>query len=243
MSRKNLIVVRAGDCSLHPHWLLGKTRTFDLAVSYYGNNQSRYENQYDFYHEFKGSKWEGLVDFFSKNKDLISQYEYIWMPDDDLLTNSEVIDQFFATCKSAKLDLAQPALLACSFYSWKITLQQQNSLYRLTDFVEIMAPCFQLSCLKGLLSTFELNSSGWGLEWLWANKLKEMGCRMGIVDISAVHHTRPVGSANHGGAKALPAIEMDELLNKFNITPTKPKNIKKIRINKDITSLIKEFFL
>ncbi len=242
MANKNLVIVRAGDSSLHPQWMLAKQRNWDLVISYYGNNSQRYDGQYDFYHEFKGSKWEGLFDFFKRNENLVKGYEYVWLPDDDLLTNSYVINDFFLLCKEANFSLAQPALMKHSFYSWEITLQQKNSKYRTTDFVEIMAPCFRIDCLESIKSTFGINSSGWGLEWLWSKLIKNSGLRMGIIDSTPIHHTRPVGSADHGGVLNSPTVEMDALLKKFNLHPTTPKTIEKVRLKTDILSLIAEKF-
>jgi hypothetical protein len=39
MTKQHLVVVRAGDNSLHPHWLAGDgDRTWDLVVSYFGDD-------------------------------------------------------------------------------------------------------------------------------------------------------------------------------------------------------------
>lgn len=118
--RKNLIVVRAGDKSLHPQWIDSK-RNYDVVVSYYGNNPERYIDQYEYLHCFKGSKWQGLNDFVSGNASLISMYNYVWFPDDDLFADSKTISDFFEICSSLDFSVAQPALTEYSFISWDIT--------------------------------------------------------------------------------------------------------------------------
>ena len=109
--RKNLVVVRAGDKSLHPQWL-DDGRDFDLFLSYYGDYLERYISQYDFFHSYKGSKWQGLnqlVNSFDFEK-FLNSYEYVWFPDDDILTNASDINIFFGLCKKYKFSICQPSL-------------------------------------------------------------------------------------------------------------------------------------
>ncbi|MDH4393595.1 MAG: hypothetical protein QE285_19500 [Aquabacterium sp.] len=63
MQRPNLVIVRAGDRSLHPQWLGAEARNFDIVVSHDGRHHGRYLDQYDFFHACTGSKWEGITDF------------------------------------------------------------------------------------------------------------------------------------------------------------------------------------
>lgn len=225
IARKNLVLVRAGDRSLHPQWL-SEDRNWDLAVSYFGNFPERYKNQYDFLHCFKGSKWEGIANFIDSNPDLINQYEYIWLPDDDLFCNAETINNFFILCKVLKFTIAQPALTSYSFYTWPITIQIMGCVARQTNLVEIMAPCFEVQNLKYFSNYFSENTSGWGYEWLWHDIAKKHNqFKLGIIDETPVFHTRPVGWAGHGGAKNEPLIEMQELLKKYSLNSYDPINL------------------
>lgn len=199
-------------------------RTWDIAVSYYGNLPNAYEGQYDWIHRFKGSKWEGLSDFLRMHPETFSSYDYVWLPDDDILTTSENIDQFFSICRELDFTIAQPALTRYSYSSWKITLKRPNSLARITNFVEVMAPCFKIDHFKLFSDTFNINTSGWGYEWLW-HKIAEQHSvnRLAIIDRTPVFHTRPVGSAGHGGSKSAPISEKTRLLEEFQLTPHKPR--------------------
>ena len=56
--RNNLLIVRAGDESLHPRWRgNGEARNFDLLVSYFGATPGRYRDECDFYHAMPGARW------------------------------------------------------------------------------------------------------------------------------------------------------------------------------------------
>lgn len=225
LPRTNLIVVRAGDRSLHPQWLACRERSWDLVVSYYGDRPERYVDQYDVLHLFKGTKWQGVSDFVRNHRDLIGCYRLVWLPDDDLLTSGENIDAFFALHERLGWVLSQPALTRYSHHSWPITLQDPRCIARRTDFVEIMAPCFRTDRLDRFLPTFDESASGWGLEWVWSRIVSTLpeDARMGIIDRTPVHHTRPVGAAGHGGVTSDPRLEMGATLRRHGLRATPPR--------------------
>jgi len=223
-NRKNLIVVRAGDRSLHPQWLSGQDRNWDIVVSYYGYIAERYADQYDEIHFYKGSKWNGIDDFCQKNTYIHDKYEYIWFPDDDLLTQCDNINNFFDITKKLDFSISQPSLTSYSHYSWEITRQLIGCIARQTDFVEIMAPCFQAKNLSVFSKYFGENSSGWGYEWLWKKLAIDNDIfKFGIIDATPVYHTRPVGSAGHGGSFDRPQDEAIKLQQKYNLLYDAPQ--------------------
>lgn len=218
-----LVVVRAGDYSLHPLWTDGE-RDWDLVVSSYGAFPDRLKGDAILNHAFKGTKWEGLVDFLDNYWHLVEAYEYVWFPDDDLYTDQTSISKFFELCKALNFTIAQPALTISSYASWDITYRVEGQTARLTDFVEIMAPCFKVASLSLFSKYFRENRSGFGFEWLWKAIAIESDCfRFGIVDATPIQHTRPVGSAGHGVLNVDPRIEEAALLNKFGLSWTAPR--------------------
>ena len=59
--RRFLVVVRAGDASLHPAWVdPSHPRSFDLVVSYYGRDPERYRDAPFRRVDDPGQKFEGL---------------------------------------------------------------------------------------------------------------------------------------------------------------------------------------
>ena len=224
--RSNLILVRAGNNSLHPLWL-DKTRSFDLVLSYFGDQPEKFKGQYDVLHRYKGSKWEGISNFFSnpKNIRILKKYDYVWLPDDDLLASCSEINRFFELVEKYDLALSQPSLKDKSYISWQITLQRTDLSHRVTDFVEIMAPCFRVRDFSLFSSTFSENKSGFGLEWLWSRIASEANLKLGIIDEVGVFHTRPVGSGDRGIGGINPNLEQEQLFTKHGLTAKTPEVI------------------
>ncbi|HET7867896.1 MAG TPA: glycosyltransferase family 25 protein [Burkholderiaceae bacterium] len=192
--RRNLVVLRAGDASLHPQWLSGRARDFDLFISYYGKTPGRYRDQADFYEERPGPKWPGIAALLKQHPQLVEQYESFWFPDDDLSADTALIDRMFAFFCAYRLCLAQPALTRNSYHTWNTLLQDRRCHIRYTRFVEVMAPLFSRAALRLCAPTFSQSRSGWGLAWVWPGLCRDAGLgRIALLDATPVHHTRPVG--------------------------------------------------
>jgi hypothetical protein len=193
---RRLVVVRAGDTSLHPHWLDGsEAATFDLAVCYYGDNPQAYADCMVRY-AVKGGKWDGLHAFFAANPRLLAQYDFIWLPDDDIAATTASINRLFDLTEKHALDLTQPSLTWDSYYSHFITLHNPRFELRWTNFVEIMAPVFSTDFLRRILPVFAGRRFGTGLDYVWSRWMPDPYCRTAIIDSAAVRHTRPVGKGN-----------------------------------------------
>ena len=220
MTARCLVIVRAGDQSLHPQWTSdASSRKWDLVVSYFGSDSARFRGADEHRIDDKGQKYQGLHALLTR-EELWRAYDYIWLPDDDLATEQSSIDGLFATVARYDLKLAQPALSWTSHFSHPITLQHPNFRLRMTNFVEIMAPCFHRPFLEACVSTFAENLSGWGLDLLWPRMLApEMrGCA--VVDEVTVTHTRPVGGPAYDKLRAAgvtPHAELEALMRSFGI--------------------------
>ncbi len=214
---KVLVVLRCGDKSLHPNWVT-KESNFDVVLSYFGDSIQYDLSHIEYVHYFKGSKWEGLYDFFKNNYSIWKDYDYIWLPDDDLDTTAKNLNEYFLVNHKYKFALSQPALTVNSYFSHPILLKVSNFIYRNTNFVEVMAPCFSKDAFEKCWKTFSENKSGWGLDALWPKILK--GMNIGVIDLYPIHHTRPVGIAGNGtGDKSIsPHQEAKALMKKYNIS-------------------------
>jgi Protein of unknown function (DUF707) len=115
--------VRAGAGSLHRSWYAPDARSqFDVLVSYYGDG-AYHPVPGEIVHYYKGGKWEGIFDVFAKNPRLLSNYDYIWLPDDDLEISVADINKLFAIAEQRRLEICQPSLTWESYFTYFITLQ------------------------------------------------------------------------------------------------------------------------
>lgn len=192
-SNRFLVIVRAGDQSLHPDWTSTlATRDWDLVVSYFGDDPHRFRGAEETRIDDTGFKWQGLHALLTRD-DFWRRYDYIWLPDDDLAADQATISALFENVVELKLALAQPALSWTSHFSHRLTIRHPSFRARWTNFVEIMAPCFRRSFLETCLPTFAETRSGWGLDWLWPNILGAGTRQIAVIDAAAITHTRPVG--------------------------------------------------
>ncbi len=190
-----LALFRAGPSSLHPAAVERlEQQNFDYALSWFGDVPPNAPGA-AFVHMQKGAKWPGLEKTLAHHWDTISQYRYVWLPDDDLLCSPEQVSRMFLICEDLKLELAQPALTTDSYFSHLCTLQHQDFQVRFTNFVEIMAPIFSAEMLAKIYPTLAGNISGYGLDAVWP-RMSSLG-RVGIIDDTPVKHTRPVGGPNY----------------------------------------------
>lgn len=191
---RNLVVVRAGDRSLHPTWLAGPRRDFDVFVSYYGANPGTHAAAADYYEARPGPKWPCIGALLDEHAELVGAYDSVWFPDDDLAADGETIDRMFAFFHAYRLCLAQPALTPDSYCTWRTLRQDPGCHLRFNAFVEIMAPIFSREALRTCAPSFVESRSGWGLDWLWPELCRRAGLGpLAVIDATPVRHTRPCG--------------------------------------------------
>jgi hypothetical protein len=218
--KRCLVVVRAGDQSLHPQWTSDPAaRAWDLVVSYFGKDPDRFRGPGKRRIDDKGQKYAGLLALLTR-EDFWREYDYIWLPDDDLAAEQSTIENLFESMARLDLALAQPALSWTSYFSHPVTLRHPSFRLRMTNFIEIMAPCFHRPFLETCLPTFGENMSGWGLDWVWPRMLLPDRQRCAIIDNVVVTHTRPIGGPTYDRLRAAgitPRAEGEALLRRFGI--------------------------
>jgi len=186
--RKALVIVRAGDTSLHESWLAGEQdRQWDLLVNYFGDDPNRFRHGDVRRIDSKGPKWPALYELITELSDDIRAYDYVWLPDDDLACDQNTINKFFNICRDYNLELSQPALSSDSHLGHAITLRNHSFQLRFTNFVEIMAPCFSADFLCRCTPSFGENLSGWGLDYLWPSWVTDAS-RIAIIDATSIRH-------------------------------------------------------
>lgn len=224
MTKKNLVVVRAGANSLHSHWLdlPYAERDFEMLVSFFSE---------DAYAAFvpskgvgavlvKGGKWDGLFKTLSDIN--LDAFEYFWLPDDDIDTSTSSINRIFELCDRYGLAVGQPSLDRRSYFSHFLLSRCTGFRIRYTNYVEIMVPCLNRALLRRALPYFETTMSGYGFDYIWC-RWKEAGAfRSAVIDAVEVFHTRPVGkvlkSAMDARSGATSEQEEDRLKAELNLT-------------------------
>jgi hypothetical protein len=190
---ENLVLVRAGSGSLHPSWIdRGKPRDWDLHLIPYQDVAPHPDGEYTVGDVIPGPKWSGIREAL-KAWDEWRNYEYVWMPDDDIFASQDTISRLFEVARRANLDLFAPALHEASYYAHFITMRNPGFFGRWTGFVEIMVPGFSRAALERVVPTLDLSETGWGwgLDSVWPKLLDYRN--VGIIDATPVVHTRPVG--------------------------------------------------
>lgn len=195
---RNLVIVRAGDRSLHPAWLDGaRAGHYDLIVSYFGDDPARYRSPEEHRVDFKGGKWDGIHTVFANDPGLLERYDYFWFPDDDIEADSATVAEMFRLMAQHGLALAQPALTHDSYFSFLLFLQCPSFRLRYANVIEIMVPCLRQDVLRQVLPLFRETRSGFGLDFVWTRLLPDNRWKAAILDSITVRHTRPVGGELH----------------------------------------------
>ncbi len=210
MSR-NLVLARVGRNSLHHCWLdRGREREWDLHLLPY--QEIAPQEDCDVAPVIAGPKWSGIRELLNR-WDGWREYDYVWLPDDDIYADQDTISRMFEVARAVGLDLFAPALHETSHYAHFSTMQNKRFPGgRWVGFVEIMVPGFRTAVLERLLSTLDLTETGWGwgLDSLWPKLLDYEN--VGIIDATPVIHTRPVGQMRDAELATRVHAESDRIL-------------------------------
>jgi hypothetical protein len=212
---RDLVIARVGPNSLHRSWIDGsKPRTWDLFLCPFQEIAPQTGLDCTVGDVIPGPKWAGLRTLLNE-WDGWRDYDYIWLPDDDILTSQDTISAMFQAAAALEFKLFTPALHENSHYGHYIIMRNRNFFARRVGFVEIMVPGFSRAALEQLLPTLDESKSGWGwgLDPLWAKLLGYQD--MGILDAVPVLHTRPVGKLRDADLHRRLSAENDRILSDY----------------------------
>ncbi|WP_144240405.1 hypothetical protein [Sphingobium indicum] len=205
--RSNLVVLRAGNSSLHREWpryLADDDRNWDLCISWYGADlpSSVKECEY-FFHQRRDMKFTAIANLFF-NQPALLEYENFWFPDDDLETSWKDINRLFNIFRRSRLDLAQPSLSSNSnsYVNHQVTAQNPEYFLRYCDFVELMCPMLSQELLQICLPAFRGTKQAFCLDHVWGGLQGRVPGRIAIIDDVVVTHTRPMG-VSYSGEQAM----------------------------------------
>ena len=220
MNKPLLIILRAGSNSIHVNWPIIRTNRnlFDILIIGYGDSSSIVNNINGEIYPIlmaDGAKYKGISHYIDIIEDLLPYYSYVWFPDDDISFDEDFIERLLEFLERSDELIAcfQPSLSLDSYWSHPITLRHSCAIYRETTFVEMMTPVFRSRYLPLLFWTFDINCSGWGIEYLWFDILRRRSLKLAIIDTVTVKHTRPVGGQKRSTdiVNELPGQELEKL--------------------------------
>lgn len=191
-----LIVCCVGDGSMYKSWMNAHTNA-DFFTIYYGNSLS--ETNYIqtlsrvFIFDQSPSKTLKIYKHLQNYQSFLSEYEHIWLPDDDLWIDSDNLNSFFDFSRSHKLVLSQPATLGFGT-SRRVKKFDVNLSLAFTDWVEVMAPFFRMEEFLRCFHTYGETTTGWGIELVWSSLIGYPKDSIGIVHEHYMIHTRRVES-------------------------------------------------
>lgn len=168
---KNLLFSSIGARQSILNWVLGQTEQFDLALFVYeeprGLDLRIVEASAEFYMVGAGSKFKGFKQLIDKFSIDISDYEGIWLLDDDIeLVGSFDITNFFDIIRHYDLDVLSPCHSADGYISHKIMAYVSGAhTLRYTNFVEMTCPLFSASFLSKFLEVYDETVLDWGIDW------------------------------------------------------------------------------
>ncbi len=182
---KNLVYTSAGDRSNVPDWIAGE-RDFDLWITYYGSDKrqlQRFEKIAQFVNQRKGSKFQNLFNLYINHQDVLSQYDHIFILDDDLIISTESLNEVFSIHKKYNLSISQPAFDRAGKVSHKITAYEKGTVLRYTNFVEVTCPLFTTEVLFDFFGVYDTDLVGWGIDWWFTDKcINQSEEEMAIID-------------------------------------------------------------
>lgn len=144
--------------------------------------------------EFRpGTKVAGYRDFIDEHADLIAEYDFVALFDDDIEADAAAIARLFAVAAERGLKIAQPALSLDSYFTYACLLVHKGFQLRYLNFIEMMCPVFRSDILARLRPLLSMGYES-GIDLVWCNVVGETTDDFAVVDEVVVRHGRPVGT-------------------------------------------------
>jgi len=217
-------------------------RNWDLIVGYTGDDPDRFRSPHAVRVDVEdtgGSKWTVISQLIRTMSETIEQYDYVWFPDCELMTEMASINALFDICAAYGLSLAQPALTADSYLNHAITRVDPGYVLRYTNFVETMAPCFSREFLRRCAPDFAAATAGLGLDSLWPTLLDDESPdnTMAVIDATTVRNVRRPPAPNRAEIRDSGVdyriVELEKFLGEREIEPAAPRVLRSIPIDPD----------
>lgn len=169
---KKLLFTSAGDNTQFYNYWLGKNRDYDVYCVYYGNNDENYKKYstlVDKIWKRKGSKFQNFHYIYTNYRELLDKYDRFFIVDDDIVINTNDINNLFNISIKYDLWLCQPSYTSTSKISWPGTAHVPNNLLRYTNFTEVGTTVFSEYAIHKFMKYYDPILIGWGIDlfYIW----------------------------------------------------------------------------
>lgn len=193
-SSKNFVFTSFGDHSTFDKNWIGESMQFDIYAIYYGDNEAVYNTYKDnknvkFIEKRKGSKFQNFKYFYDNYPDIIKQYEYFFILDDDIIFDAKSINKMFFFAKQFGLLICGPSLCTSGTRSHPGTRNDPNVSLTYTNFVEVHTPLFSKEALYIFMQFLDSSLIGWGIDYLyiWCNGIDKQNSYAIIHDVICIN--------------------------------------------------------
>lgn len=214
--KKYLIFSSVGDRNnIHTWTSAPDKKNFDLVLYYFGDKANP-QFEADLIVNRKGLKFENFYHFLIHND--ISQYDSIWVVDDDIIMDTSSINKMFQIFSEYKLQIAQPSFDNNSLISHTCTKNKPNCILHYTNFVENNVVIFSTEVIPLLKSTFKDAKTGFGVDFIWTDILKYPTNKIAVIDaVSCCHPITDYSALDAVVPRYLHKFQGAELLSKYGL--------------------------
>lgn len=161
-------------------------RTYDIFVSYYGDDATRMQvsaMSADRLNVTSGGKFQNLYAWYHGKPELFGGYRYIAVLDDDIQMSGADIDRMFATADKLDLWVSQPSFSDDSKVSHEITKHEQGVSVAYTNFIEMNCPFFKADKLFEVLNSDKNDGTlfGYGTDFMYQDILGADATKYAVV--------------------------------------------------------------
>jgi hypothetical protein len=209
---KNAIFISAGDRETFATYALKHfSKDFDIYIFYYGDgNRTFLCEQVTFYATGKGTKFSTLKKIMDLYPDRFSQYDSVWVCDDDIQPVDGDIALLTTIISEFGLKVLSPAHSPLGRISHTIMLPDSGTeLFRYVNFVECTAPMFSSKALLEYMQFFDASLDGWGTDW-WYMNVFEANIKPVAAIVDSVVIINPLESEKEGGYREIERVASNE---------------------------------
>lgn len=167
------------------HWRYVKPERDYETIVYQYNDLHIEPNTFDYIQRGEGYKWiivKKFLDTFN-----YSNYEYIGFFDDDLVTDIQSVNRSLEIARKNQIKIFQMSLNHDSEKQHKVTFQDKNLSYTITNFVEGMGVFIHQSLMKNFVKFWDFHEvrTGWGFDIVLTAILR---AKAAVIHEVSMHH-------------------------------------------------------